>query len=237
MLTSLNRAFLQSSKKTKIELYLLPFLIAILFFAIFSNNMLEKGNIPLQYNIRNEFTNKKLEQTLIEISNSIEEIAKESGIEIIKNTNLKDEIFIQAKATINSLIVFLRDVENINSFSKIKNLSFEKNSDVFTFDLYIDFSQFFIKNLNKNKEIIEIKDNFNIYKIEKYEKEIIKNTDFTINAIIGDFAFINNIWLKLQDEIEGYKLILIKEDYILLKKGDKTIKLEVNVIESFENFD
>ena len=48
-----------------------------------------------------------------------------------------------------------------------------------------------------------------------------------INGIILNYAFINNTWLKLNDLIDGFKLIKIEKDFVILKKNNDEIKLEI----------
>lgn len=54
-----------------------------------------------------------------------------------------------------------------------------------------------------------------------------KNTEvaFTLGAIVNDKAFINKVWLKVGDRLEGYKLIELKEKSAVLAQEERTIEI------------
>ncbi len=66
---------------------------------------------------------------------------------------------------------------------------------------------------------------------EKYEKVIVtqnsQNKEFRINAIVDDFAFINETWIKKNEKIEDYKLIKIDRNFVVLSNESNEIKLEL----------
>jgi len=220
----MKNSFETSSLKVKIELYILPILIIFLFYIlIFKQNteeFEEKQNIDLV-----NFENKKYDKPILELLNMIEQIAKNSNIFIQKSENIKDEIFLQAKSNKDDLLKFLHKIENLNSFTNIHSLNLRKAQfDSYLFDLKVDISKFYIK---KILHLEEIKKN----KISKSSFAV----DFKIDAIIGKYAFINDNWIELNDFIDGYKLDLINRNFVILKKEDKSIKLEVNSLEYFKN--
>lgn len=89
----------------------------------------------------------------------------------------------------------------------------------YTFELKINLNKYYIKNL---KEIEYEK---------KYEKVIVtqnsQNKEFRINAIVDDFAFINETWIKKNEKIEDYKLIKIDRNFVVLSNESNEIKLEL----------
>nr|MBP6289554.1 hypothetical protein [Aliarcobacter sp.] len=131
---------------------------------------------------------------------------------------------------------FLENVEYINSFTKIDFLSLKKfEDDVYLIDLKIDISKYYLKN-KKVKDIINIEqEEINGAKDDEYKEEIIVRPDFKINAIVGSNTFINDTWFELNDEVLGYKIETIANDYVILKNNKDIIKLEVNSIEYFKN--
>jgi len=224
MLNLVKNSFETSSLRVKIELYILPILIIFLFYIlIFEQNIEEfeeKQNIDLV-----NFENKKYDKSLLELLNNIEQIAKNSNIFIQKSENIKDEIFLQAKSNKSDLLKFLHKIENLNSFTNIHSLNLKKvEFDTYLFDLKVDISKFYIK---KKVDLKEIKKN----KISKNNSKV----DFKIDAIIGKYAFINDNWIELNSFIDGYKLDFISRNFVILKKEEESIKLEVNSIEYFKN--
>jgi len=224
MLNLVKNSFETSSLKVKIELYVLPILIIFLFYIlIFEQNIEEfeeKQNIDLV-----NFENKKYDKSLLELLNNIEQIAKNSNIFIQKSENIKDEIFLQAKSNKSDLLKFLHKIENLNSFTNIHSLNLKKvEFDTYLFDLKVDISKFYIK---KKVDLKEIKKN----NISKNNSKV----DFKIDAIIGKYAFINDNWIELNSFIDGYKLDFISRNFVILKKEEESIKLEVNSIEYFKN--
>ncbi|MGE0052316.1 MAG: hypothetical protein AB7S49_12415, partial [Arcobacter sp.] len=69
-----------------------------------------------------------------------------------------------------------------------------------------------------------IKNDKNINKLinKEFEKK-----DLKINAIIADYAFINNIWVKKNEKINGLELIKIQRNFVVLKNENEEIKLEL----------
>ena len=153
-----------------------------------------------------------------------------------KTQNFQEQIIIQAKGKRDNLLKFLENVEYINSFTKIDFLSLKKfKDDVYLIDLKIDISKYYLKN-KKVKDIINIEqEEINGTKEDEHKEEIIVRPDFKINAIVGSNTFINDTWFELNDEVLGYKIETIANDYVILKNNKDIIKLEVNSIEYFKN--
>ena len=235
MLANFKNSFENSSLKTKIELYLLPILCLFLAYIL----LYDEKNLEQPNKINNELLNlenKKFTESILELSNKLEEIAKNENLIIQKIQNLKEQIIIQTRGKKDDLLRFLEDIENINNFTKIDFLNLKKlENDIYLIDLRIDISKYFLKN-KKNKEIINIEQDDTI---ENKNEDIIKKDtikpDFKINAIVGNNAFINNSWYELNDDILGYKLEIISNDYVILKNNEVIIKLEVNSIEHLKN--
>ncbi|MCB9096751.1 MAG: hypothetical protein H6630_03885 [Arcobacter sp.] len=221
MLNYFNNNFLKSSKKTKIELYILPLLICVFLYLFF----LEKGKnedveISSKLNYE-EFYNKKFESSFLEFFSSLEKLAKKYEILILKNEKDKNIILLKAQGKKQSILNFIKDIENLNNFTKIDFFNMNKNEETknYTFELKINLNKYYIKNL---KEIEYEK---------KYEKVIVtqnsQNKEFRINAIVDDFAFINETWIKKNEKIEDYKLIKIDRNFVVLSNESNEIKLEL----------
>lgn len=221
MLNYFNNNFLKSSKKTKIELYILPLLICVFLYLFF----LEKGKnedveISSKLNYE-EFYNKKFESSFLEFFSSLEKLAKKYEILILKNEKDKNIILLKAQGKKQSILNFIKDIENLNNFTKIDFFNMNKNEETknYIFELKINLNKYYIKNL---KEIEYEK---------KYKKIIVtqnsQNKEFRINAIVDDFAFINETWIKKNEKIEDYKLIKIDRNFVVLSNESNEIKLEL----------
>ena len=235
MLANFKNSFENSSLKTKIELYLLPILLLFLLYVLFYNEKIEENQNVQNSELLN-IENKKFTDSILELSNKIEDIAKSENLIIQKTQSSKEQIIIQLKGKRDYLLKFLEKVEEINSFTKIDFLSLKKfENEIYLIDVRVDVSKYYLKN-KKVKDIINIEqEEINGTKEDEYKEEIIVRPDFKINAIVGNNTFINDSWFELNDEVLGYKIETIASDYVILKNNKDIIKLEVNSIEYFKN--
>ncbi|WP_148625968.1 hypothetical protein [Aliarcobacter cryaerophilus] len=235
MLANFKNSFENSSLKTKIELYLLPILFLFLFYVLFYNEKIEENQNTQNSELLN-IENKKFRDSILELSNKIEEIAKNENLIIQKTQSSKEQVIIQLKGKRDYLLKFLEKVEEINSFTKIDFLSLKKfENEIYLIDVRVDVSKYYLKN-KKVKDIINIdQEDINETKGDEHKEEIIVRPDFKINAIVGNNTFINDTWFELNDEVLGYKIETIASDYVILKNNKDIIKLEVNSIEYFKN--
>lgn len=235
MLANFKNSFENSSLKTKIELYLLPILLLFLFYVLFYNEKIEENQNVQNSELLN-IENKKFTDSILELSNKIEDIAKSENLIIQKTQSSKEQIIIQLKGKRDYLLNFLQKVEEINSFTKIDFLSLKKfEKEIYLIDVRVDVSKYYLKN-KKVKDIINIEqEEINGTKEDEHKEEIVVRPDFKINAIVGNNTFINGTWFELNDEVLGYKIETIASDYVILKNNKDIIKLEVNSIEYFKN--
>ena len=235
MLANFKNSFENSSLKTKIELYLLPILLLFLFYVLFYNEKIEENQNVQNSELLN-IENKKFTDSILELSNKIEDIAKSENLIIQKTQSSKEQIIVQLRGKRDDLLRFLEKVEEINSFTKIDFLSLKKfENDIYLIDVRVDVSKYYLKS-KKVKDIINIEqEEINGTKEDEYKEEIIVRPDFKINAIVGNNTFINGTWFELNDEVLGYKIETIASDYVILKNNKDIIKLEVNSIEYFKN--
>lgn len=235
MLANFKNSFENSSLKTKIELYILPILLLFLFYVLFYNEKIEENQNVQNSELLN-IENKKFTDSILELSNKIEDIAKSENLIIQKTQSSKEQIIIQLKGKRDYLLNFLQKVEEINSFTKIDFLSLKKfEKEIYLIDIRVDVSKYYLKN-KKVKDIINIEqEEINGTKEDEHKEEIIVRPDFKINAIVGNNTFINDSWFELNDEVLGYKIETIASDYVILKNNKDIIKLEVNSIEYFKN--
>jgi hypothetical protein len=217
MLNYLNNKFLNSSRKTKIELYILPlFIFVFLYFSFIENITKEKLEISSKTDFSN-YENKKFNGSFSELFSILEELANKNNISIFTNDRIEKQILLKGKGTKESILEFINKIENINNFTKIDSLILTKDeNDEYKFNLKIDLNKFYIKSLKsiENKK----------YNIEKVEKKI----EFKINAIIAEYALINEKWITENEKIENYVVVKIEKNFVLLKNEFEEIKLELH---------
>lgn len=66
-----------------------------------------------------EFYNKKFESSFLEFFSSLEKLAKKYEILILKNEKDKNIILLKAQGKKQSILNFIKDIENLNNFTKI----------------------------------------------------------------------------------------------------------------------
>ena len=121
-----------------------------------------------------------------------------------------------------SFLHFLKEIEQLNDFTKIDTfvLSQNINSFEYVFEIQINLNHFFIKEKEE--------------KVKENKVEIETNHTFILNGIVHNYALLNGNWIELNGSIEGYRLIKIDRDFVLLKSDNKEIKLELNHEEYFK---
>lgn len=217
MLNYLNNKFLNSSKKIKIELYILPLLIfAFLYFFFLENSIKEESQLFPKIDF-SEYENKNFDGSFSELFSILEKLASKNKVLILTNNRVEKQILLKGKAKKESILEFIKEIENINNFTKIDSLVFTKDEvNDFEFNLKIDLNNFYIKDLKnkKNKNFDEVKKD--------------KKIEFKINAIISKYALINEKWIKENEKIENFILVKIEKNSVLLKNEFEEIKLELH---------
>ena len=84
--------------------------------------------------------------------------------------------------------------------------------------LYKEKESIALINVFDEKEIVKIKED---KKIEKLEKKVL----LKLHAIVEDMAFINDNWFKVGDKIKNKRIVYIGNDYIKLKTNNSVTKL------------
>lgn len=227
MFNYLNNKFINSSIKTKIELYIFHLLLLYLIFFIFQSTENELPKIETKISI-NEYSNQEFRDSFFDLFSDIETYASKNQIKILSINNNKKIITIKAKAQLKNIEKLIRKIENINNFTNIKSFTLSKDDlENYKFEIQIDLSKFFIKKIEEEIDIpLENEEFLNNQ----------KNNDFKINGIILNYAFINDTWVTINDVINEYKIIKIGKDFVLLRNEDSEIKLEIIDENSDKNF-
>lgn len=212
----LNDKFINSSTKVKIELYLLPLMILFLVYYWAFDNFAKVNKIEENINIKPISFEKKFDENFLKFFSTIETLAKENQVFIKSISEKNSFVYLSGMASKDSFLQFIKNIENLNNFTKIDFfvLSLEVDSNNYIFDMRIDLNNFFIKEKQE--------------KTKEYKVKVKTNHTLKLNGIVDEYALINGNWLQINEFIEGYKLISIDKNFILLKNENKKIKLELN---------
>lgn len=223
MLNYLNKKFIDSSLKTKIEVYLLPLLLLYLCYFFLGFNLNKNSeNEEIKAKVDLNYSNKEFKNSFLDLSSNLEEYASKNQIIIFTLTNNKKVFNIKAKANLIRIENFIKKIENLNNFSKIKTLTLNKvDLDNYLFEIEVDFNKFYIKKIQKDGDTQEIKQKI-VLTNDKKTKE------YKINGIISEYAFINEIWLKKNEKLDDLILTKIEKDFVVLENENKKIILELN---------
>lgn len=222
MLNNLNDKFINTPSKTKIELYLLPLLLLYLFYFLF--NFEAKDDLSIQPKVNFDYSKNQFEESFLDLFSTLEDYASKNQIVIISLTNEKKIVFLKAKSALENMQKFITKIENLNNFTKIKSFILNKQDEnQYIFEIQIDLNKFYIKKIEKE---VEIK-----HEEIKYSQN---SREYKISGIISDYVFINDIWLKKDDNIDDLKLVQIGKDFVVLENKNRKIILELNNEEYFK---
>ena len=212
MLNYLDNKFINSSLKTKIELYLLPLFFIYLSYFISQTSI--NDNPVIQSKVNLDYSKIEFKDSFLGIFSNLEDYALKNQIEIFSITNNKKVITIKAKAQMENIEKFIKKIENLNNFTNIKILLLNKKElDYYFVELQVDLNKFYIKKVEKE--------------VDKNSSNI-NNKDYKIKGIISEYAFINDIWLKKDENIDDLKLTKIEKDFVVLENENKKIVLELS---------
>ena len=229
MLNYLNNKFINSSIKTKIELYLLPLLLLYLCYFFLEFNLNENSNIEeIKSKVDVNSSTKEFKDSFLNLFSKLEDYALKNQIVIFTLTNNKKIILLKAKSNLSNIQKFIKKIENINNFSKIKSLTLSKaDSENYIFEMEVDLNKFYIKKIEKELDNKALESKLEVKNDEK-------SKGYKINAIISEYAFINDVWLKKDENIDDLKLVQIEKDFVVLENENKKIILELNNEEYFK---
>ena len=218
----LNDKFINSSTKVKIELYLLPFMILFLVYYWAFDNFSKKEKIEDGISIKPISFEKKFDGDFLKLFSNIENLAKENQIFVKSISEKNSFVYLSGTANKENFLQFLKEIENLNDFTKIDSfvLSLEFDSYNYAFNIRIDLNNFYIKEKEE--------------KVKEDKVEVETNHTFILNGIVDKYALLNGNWLQINEFIQGYKLVQINRNFVLLRNENKEIKLELNHEEHFK---
>ena len=224
MLNNLNNKFIDATLKTKIELYLLPLLLLYLFYFLFQFE--QKDDLVIQSKVDLDYSKNQFEDSFLDLFSNLEDYALKNEIVIKSLTNEKKIVYIKSKSKLINIGKFIEKIENLNNFTKIKSFILNKQEkDEYFFEIQIDLNKFYIKKIEKDVEIKQEE--------IKYSQN---SKEYKISGIISNYAFINDIWLKKDENIDDLKLTLIEKDFVVLENENRKIILELSDEEYLKNF-
>jgi len=124
----------------------------------------------------------------------------------------KTTLLMLSAATLLSANLSVKQIENM----VMKIHQKRPGADISILDkTYEPFAIKVVKENNQTKEVVQV--------VQKRSE-----AKLVLHAIMGDKAFINNKWLKVNDTIEGYELKYIGKRGVVLQSGNSIKKLLFN---------
>ena len=206
----LNEKFINTTFKTKFELYVLILLVFYLsyYFCTKFDFFENKIGIESYYNTQN--FNKQYEGTTLQLLNDIESISQKNSLTITFSSNNEKSINLKGNIKKENILNYISQIENLNNFTKIELFKLTKLDDTsFLFEMKVNIDKFYIK------------------KIIKKEHLIIKNNQYKLLAIIDNYAFIDDTWIKKGEDFKNYKLIEINKNNVILGNELEKLSLEI----------
>ncbi len=211
----LENKFEQLNFRLKIEIFLLPILLIGFFYYLDKSFLIKKEYEDKRVSIKKE---KNMSKNFIDIIKDIENYLSKNEINLHNLSNENQIIKVDINTSLIKQLNFLEFLEKYNSYSHLHLVQLRGSN----LSLELNFRKFYVKKLEDKKAILE--------KIKQYEK--IKN-EFILQAIVGENVLINKKWKKLNDFIDGFKIISIEKNSVILEKNTFLIESKVYNNEAF----
>ncbi len=209
----LNEKFINTTFKTKIELYILTLLMFYLFYFFYTKIDFFENKASVENSFNMENLNKKYEGTTLLLLSDIEAISQKNSVAISFSSNDLKNINLKGNIKKENILNYISQIENLNNFTKIELFKLSKlDESTFFFETKISIDKFYIKKLIKK---------------EKTDTPSIKNSQHKLIAIIDNYAFIDDVWIKKYDDFYGYKLVEIKKSSAVLENEFEKLSLEI----------
>ena len=213
--TLLENKFEQLNLRLKIEIFLLPILIMGFFYYLDRSLFIKKEYEDKRISIEEE---KNMSKNFIDIIKDIENYLSKNEINLHNLSNENQIIKVDINTSLLKQLNFLEFLEKYNSFSHLHLVQLRGSN----LSLELNFRKFYVKKIEDKRLTLE--------KIKKYEN--IKN-EFILQAIVGENVLINKKWKKLNDFINGFKIISIEKNSVILEKDTFLIETKVYKNETF----
>ena len=212
MLKLIEKSFLESERKIKLQLYILPIFL-IYFYIYFTDNKTNIVSLGKNHNLTS-LVSEKFDGSYLELVKELENFCLKNKIKISAINYNHNNLLIKGKTSLKKINRLIVKIENINKFSKINSLSIEKSTKKtqYAFEVNTEFKKYYIKTKNEKK-------------IKEKKKSVI---NFNLKAIISNHVLLNNKWLTLNDMVGKHKIIRIEKNLVVLNYKDKKINLRLN---------
>jgi len=228
LLNYINNYFEKLNTFQKVEMYLIPVILALLFvynFPYLQTKIITKISNVNQDVYYYEMKKQKIMKKINDIHNikvvkDLEKYAKDLNIKITALKVIKKNITIEVKGSLKPLLHFINFTENYNDLTKIEHLMLTKLNETNELKLFVDISfSKVLRTVPQDKmtnEINRVKNPFSFQVSRPLPK---------LYAIVNNHVLINNKWLKLNDTFDGYKIIKIYIDSVELESNANVFKI------------
>jgi hypothetical protein len=213
MLNRLENRFNKLSIKSIIEIFLILFIMFILLVLyIRSIDFYPIKKIKANY----------INGSAYEIYSKIKEF---ENINIISSKIQNKSIHLELISNLENIIYYINKIENLNNFLKIDDYKVTKKDENYKLMVKVSLdkykakkSDFLVEYKSQNNFIKEKTTNIKTFNINKSE-------NFTLSAIVFNSVILNDKYLKINELINGYRLIKIRDKSVILSKNNKTIEV------------
>ncbi|OUR74212.1 hypothetical protein A9Q76_01270 [Arcobacter sp. 31_11_sub10_T18] len=230
LLNYINNYFDKLKSFQKIEMVLIPIIIALLLVYNFPN--LQKKVITNIQNINQDVYYFEVEkQKILKKLNNVHSIkavrdielyAKQLNVEMTLLKANKNNLSLEAIGELKPIFNFINFSENYNNYTKIEHLMLSRTQKDNEIKVYLDLSFAQVIRTEKasdmNDEIKNVHNPFILKVITPLPK---------LYAIVNEHVLINNKWLKQNDSFDGYKILKIYLDYVELESNNNVFKLRL----------
>ena len=228
LLNYINNYFEKLGTFQKIEMYLIPIIIALLL--IYNYPLLQKKMITDMQNINQDVYSYEIKkQKLLKKINSVHNIkvvkdiqnyAKELNLKITALKVIEKNISLEVQGKLKSIMNFLYFTENYNDFTKVENFMMTKLDNTNEVKVFLNLSFGKIIRTKSNEELVNKINNINNPFVRKTQ-----NPKPKLYAIVNDHVLINNKWLKQNDSFDGFVVFKIHLDFVELESNGNVFKI------------
>ncbi len=230
LLNYINNYFEKLSTFQKIEMYLIPIILALLLvynFPKFHNKVISNINNVDQdvyeYEIKKrKIINKMSNVSNIEVVKNLQKKAIELNLNVSMLKVVKKYISIEVRGDLKEILHFVDFSENYKNYTIIKNLvltSDNKSNQISAF-LNISFSE--VLRTEKREKLDDEIEKINNPLLQKVFKPLPK-----LHAIVNDYVLINNSWLRQNEVFDGYKVKKIYLDFVELESDSNVFTIRL----------
>jgi len=228
LLNYINNYFEKLNTFQKVEMYLIPIILALLLVYNFPHlqkkvitNITNVSQDVYYFEMKKQKVLKKINSVHnIKVVKDIQKYAKYLNIQLTALKVVKKNISLEVKGSLKSLLHFINFSENYNDFTKVENLILTKLNDSDELELFVDIS---FSKIIRTVPQVEITNKINMVD-NPFSFNVPKPLP-KLYAIVNNHVLINNNWLTLNDTFDGYKIIKINIDSIELKSNENVSKI------------